>query len=79
MHKEMRNVGFILLRNGGVNSFCENGGQGSKILETQLSRKFKNQNKQNVNEIEFSLITTILLTYYINVRQIKVSEITTQS
>ena len=36
-------------------------------------------NKQNVNEIEFSLITTILLIYHINVRQMKVSEINTQS
>ena len=41
--------------------------------------KVKKSDKQNVNEIELSLITTILLIYHINIRKIKVSEINTQS
>ena len=40
MHKEMRNVGLIMLRNGASIHFAKRalkGGQRSKILETQLS------------------------------------------
>ena len=37
------------------------------------------KHKKNVNEIEFILLTTILWIHHIDVRQIKVTEINTQS
>ena len=53
---------------------CDKVGQGSRD-NTQLSSftKDKDKNKQNVNEIKFNLINSILFIHDSNVPQIKVS------
>ena len=48
-------------------------------MELSSFTKIKDQKKQNMNEYEFSLITTILLIHHINVRQIKLLELNTES
>ena len=79
----MRNVDLIMRRNGASISFAKSAGKNPRFQRINYHhlRKLKHhqQQKQNVNEIEFILITTILLIHHIDVRQIKVSEINTQS